>query len=73
MIIFAAAFAVMMLLGLNSPSANAKLQLVAINGENRPLDTGDPVQLRNNQSKFKDSRKITHHFRGIQRMHLKFI
>ena len=44
MIILAAAFSVMMLLGLNRPSANAKLQLVAINGENRPLDTGELVQ-----------------------------
>ena len=36
-----------------------------MNGENRPLVTGEPVEFEKSQVEVQDFRKITHHFRGM--------
>ena len=38
---------------------------IAMNGENRPLVADEPVEFEKKPVEVLDSRKITHHFRGI--------
>lgn len=64
MIIFAAAFPVIILRGWNHPLAKAELQLVAINGTNRPLVTGEPAEFEKEPVNVLDFRNITDRFRG---------